>query len=156
MQIQHSIPGRIRVYVSLLKDNKEKAEELFQQLNKISALKKVNIDTRSGSIVIRFDEREIGEGLLFATIIRLTGLDSEVERDKVPIINREMKDIGDSLNKAVYEKTSGLLDLWTLIFIAFTFFGIKNLFSGRIPVFPAATTFLWWALNGLMRGRIEE
>lgn len=156
VQVKHIIPGRVRFYIPLLKGDKNKADEIQRQLGTISSLNSVNVDYRSGSLLILFNEKEIGVGLLFATIIRLMGLDEELDREKTPKVIKEMKDVGDSLNKAVYDKTAGLLDLWTLIYIAFAFFGIKNLFSGRIPFFAASSTFLWWALNGLMRERIEQ
>ena len=67
-----------------------------------------------------------------------------------------MKDASESLNRAIYEKSGGIIDLWTTIPMALIGLGVyKMLKPGGISV-PDGFTLMWWAYMQLFRGAAKS
>lgn len=153
----HLLPGRVRFHVPIIKSSVESAKILTEQLPKIKGLEYLTINKINGSVLIKYDSTILGPELLVAVIIRLLGLEKELERRPQPIIGKEIKEIADSLNRAVYEKTGGIIDLWTALPILLAALGIKKLLTERSAnMLPAGLTLLWWSYTSLLhKGNLD-
>ena len=79
-------------------------------------------------------------------------LDGELKRIPQPIVTRELRELLNSANRAVYDRTGGLIDLWSAGLIVLAAIGIQRLMSQGIRAFPAGLTLLWWGLATLLGG----
>ena len=145
----HLLPGRVRFHIPSLKNNDIQITQLGEQLPKISGISSLHIDDHTGSVLIHFDQSTIKAELLAAALIRLLGLEKELEKTPEATIPREIREMGRSLNKAVYDKTGGLLDLWTAIPLLLLVAGGRQIFTERNLTMPTAMTLLWWGDNSL-------
>jgi len=147
----HALPGRIRFRVpSLIQDRKGK-ELIEGRLSGLAGIDSVVVDQVSGSVLIYFTESEVRPELLFAAIVKLLGLDAEVENPPPPLVAKELKILGESLNRAVYEKTGGIINLWTALMVGLAAFGIRKVITDGARAWPAGFTLIWWALNAMGR-----
>ena len=145
----HVLPGRVRFHIPSLKQNDIQSTNVSEQLVKIEGITSVQVSELTGSVLIYFDQSKIKADLLAAALIRLLGLEKELEKTPMPTIVREMRDMGESLNRAVYEKTGGLIDLWTAIPLLLVVVAGKKIFTDKTLTAPAAATLLWWGYNSL-------
>ena len=97
------------------------------------------------------DNASINDFLLFAALVRLLGLEKEIERTPVPKLDKEFSDIYKSLNQAVYAKTNGMLDVKTAIALLIAATGIYRIFAERSVSMPTTLTMIWWAYNSFTK-----
>ena len=147
----HLLPGRVRFAVPALKGNKDAADRLTSALKRVQAIDLVAVNTISGSVVIRFNPEQISAELLVAAIIKVLGLEKELERIPASVLGREIHHVAHALNRAVYDQTQGLMDLRTALLLAMAGLGTIKLLQHRQLALPAAFTLLWWAGDGLFR-----
>jgi len=150
IRVAHSLPGRVRFQVPSLVGNAEGKKLVAEKLTGLDGVQQVAISNISGSVVIRFDEHSIRPALLFAAIARLLGLEEEMDRPATPRLTREVSDLGASVNRAVYEQTGGLIDLWTGLLLVLGGLGIRKMMAEGVRSSPAGMTLLWWSLTSLV------
>jgi copper chaperone CopZ len=153
LQTVHAIPGRVRFVASPLEGNQKAGSILKEKLLVIEGVESVEVNPISGSVLIHYQESSVKPELLFAALVRLLGLEKELEKPPQSILSRELRIAGDSLNRAVHEKTGGLLDLWTAVLILLAGVGARKLIQQGMGAFPAGFTLVWWAANDLLRGK---
>ena len=151
IRTQHLLPGRVRFQSNVLKGDEKGREFLSEQLVKVKGVTKLDVNTISGSVLIHFSEDEIQPELLYTVLIRLLGLEKELEKAPKSIVFKEIRTIGDSLNRAVYERTGGIIDLWTAIPIVMALVGARAMMTRRAFPFPTGFNMLWWAYQSLFR-----
>jgi copper chaperone CopZ len=151
----HCLAGRVRFRVPSLADDANGAKGLVERLPKVQGVESVEVNRATGSVLIRYREEEVTAELLFAAVVRLLGLDEELKRRPLPAITREIRGVMDSLNRAVYERTGGLLDFWSGMLILMAAIGIKKLAAEGARATPAGLTLVWWASNSLL-GRRQD
>lgn len=149
----HLLPGRVRFRVDALKGRDAQAEALAQQLGKIEDVESVEVSSATGSVLICYRGEKLQPELLLAAIVRLLGLERELERSSVSSLRRGIGQAADSLNDAVYAETHGLLDLWTLIPLAIGVLGVQRISQQGLASLPGGFTLLWWAYVSLIRPR---
>jgi hypothetical protein len=88
--------------------------------------------------------------LLFAAIVRLLDLEKELEQTPRPIVVRELRAVVDSLNRAVYERTSGILDFSSALLILMAAVGVSKIMAQGSVAMPAGFTLVWWGLHQLL------
>jgi hypothetical protein len=64
-----------------------------------------------------------------------------------------LREILGSVNRVVYDRTGGLLDLWSAALILLTAVGVQKLLVQGMRAFPAGLTLVWWGLASLLGGR---
>ena len=145
----HLLPGRVRFHIPVLKNNDIQAAKVKQSLQKIAGVNSVDTNQLTGSVLLQFDDSKIKADLLAEALIRLLGLEKEQKKTPQPVIPREIRQVGKSLNRAVYDKTAGLIDLWSAIPLLLVILGGRKLLTERTLSTPAAMTLLWWGYNSL-------
>jgi hypothetical protein len=148
----HLLPGRVRFQSDVLRGDPAGGEKLAERLAGIEGVGSAAANPVSGSVLIRYDEQVVQAELLFVAIVRLLGLEREVERAPTPALARGLRQSCAAANRAVYEQTGGLLDLWTAVPLVLGFIGLQRIASRRSAVFPAGLTMVWWAYSALLRG----
>ena len=53
----------------------------------------------------------------------------------------------------VYDRTGGLIDLWSAGLILLAAIGVQRLLVQGMRAFPAGLTLVWWGLASLLGGR---
>lgn len=155
LRTSHVLPGRVRFHAPMLAGAGRAVGEAAERLSELDGVSRVEVSAVTGSILVRYSEAELAPALLFAAVVRVLGLDAALARTPEPKLTRQLRDLGGSLNRAVYEETHGLLDLWSLVLIVLAVYGAAQVAAkGRLAL-PAGATFLWWSLNGLGRGRMD-
>jgi copper chaperone CopZ len=152
VQTAHFVPGRLRLRVPSLAENGAGAAIVREKLPTIKGVKSVKLDLATGSVLIVYREDEVRPELLFAAVVRLMNLDAELKRTPQPVVTRELREILGSLNRMVYDRTGGLLDLWSAALILLAAIGFQKLLTQGLGAFPAGLTLVWWGLVGLAAG----
>jgi hypothetical protein len=104
-------------------------------------------------VLIVYREDEVRPELLFAAVVRLLNLDAELQRTPQPAVTRELREILGSVNRMVYDRTGGLVDLWSAGLILLAAIGIRKLWTQGMGAFPAGLTLVWWGLASLLGNR---
>ena len=151
IQTSHLLPGRVRFHIPLYKGNQKGLDAAIVQLKKIEGVYEAQANSITASILIKFDESKLQADLVFAALIRLLGLEKEIERTPVPKFNKEISDIYKSMNQAVYANTNGMLDLKTAIALLIAATGIYRIIAERSVSMPATLTMIWWAYNSFIK-----
>lgn len=143
IQVKHYQNGRLRLQTEVLKDDEELKEEFLNNIQRINGINSVEVNSITGSILIYFDKKVIESSFLYLVVLRLLHLDEEALKNKPGRIKELLKQIFESVDMAVYNKSKGYLDLRTLTAGIFIFYGIKKLW--KVPGLPKGATLLWWA-----------
>jgi hypothetical protein len=146
----HAMPGRIRFRVPSLENDPSRGAFLREKLATLGGVQSITVTPQTGSVLVRYEEGKVRAELLFAAIVRLLGLDGELNQTPQPSIVKELRSLMDSLNRVVYDRTGGLLDFTSAVSIVLGAVGIQKLVSKQSKAMPAGLTLLWWAFHQLM------
>ena len=153
VQTAHWMPGRVRFRVPSLATNGKGATLVREKLPTIQGVQSVELNPPTGSVLVVYREGEVQPELIFAAVVRLLGLDAELRRTPQPVVTRELRDILGSANRMVYDRTGGLIDLWSAALILLAAVGIKKVLGQGLRAFPAGLTLVWWGVASLLGGR---
>jgi hypothetical protein len=153
VQTAHWMPGRVRLRVPSLRENSQGAALVREKLPTIEGVRSVALNPATGSVLIVYREGIVRPELLFAAVVRLMNLDAELKRMPEPTVTRELREILGSANRMVYDRTGGLVDLWSAGLILLAAIGIQRLLVQGIRAFPAGLTLVWWGIASLLGGR---
>lgn len=141
LEIKHSINGRIRFYIPMLNNNEEAL--LIGQLSRVSAIKVVEVNTITNSLLVVYDEKAVDPAVLIGVIAKLLGLEESLTKKPEALVTRELKNMKEAVNMAVYEKTSGLLDIKSIITILLVVSGFVIVRRNPLSL-PNGYTLLRW------------
>ncbi len=153
VRTRHLLPGRARFEVPRLKGDANTAEDLALSLQRIQAVEAVRVSPVTGSVILCYDPEAISPELLVAAIIKLLDLETELDRAPSSVVSRELREVSHAVNRAVYDRTGGIVDLRTAMFLTLAAVGVTRLWRGGALALPAGFTLLWWAGNGLLGKR---
>ena len=153
VRTRHLLPGRARFEVPRLKGDANTAEDLALSLQRIQSVEAVRVSPVTGSVILCYDPEAISPELLVAAIIKLLGLETELDRAPSSVVSRELREVSHAVNRAVYDRTGGIVDLRTAMFLTLAAVGVTRLWRGGTLALPAGFTLLWWAGNGLLGKR---
>ena len=146
----HLLPGRVRFQIPMMVGREEELKAATTQIAKISGVKWVDYNKISGSVLIYFEDSVLKADLLFTALIRLLGLEDELQKAPKSYVNTEIRSVIESLNQAVYSKTNGILDLYTALTLALAGLGVSQIIKNKSNILPTGLTLLWWAYNSVM------
>jgi hypothetical protein len=148
----HTLPGRVRYRIPSLKADSGACKAVEGNLVRLEDVTAVAADSRTGTVVVRYQGDRLSPELLFAALVRILGLEKELEKPPDAIVSREIRSLAGSLNRAVFERTGGLLDFSTAAMIVLGAIGAKKFYTER--TLPPGFTLLWWTSHALFpRGR---
>lgn len=147
----HALPGRLRLHVSSLVGDRKNCRDLASRFSKLEGIQAAAANPVTGSVLVRYDEKTVRPEVIFGAVVKLLGLEEELERVPTPILTRELGLLGRSLDRAIYEKTGGLVNGWSLLLLGLAAFGIHQALNDKTRAWPAGLTMVWWAVNGLRR-----
>ena len=108
----HSLPGRIRFRVPIIEHrDKAQLDGVRNALSKIKGIDSVEICASSGSILVLYNDDTIEPVVVCGILIKVLGLEAALDSQPVPVIDREMRMIGNAIDHTVYNSTGGALDL---------------------------------------------
>jgi hypothetical protein len=151
IQIAHALPGRIRFIVPALRDNHDTMRGGIAQLSKLKGIDTVTYSSVTGSLIVRFNQELVPPPLLFSAIARLLELEHELDKPITTGVIKEIKQLGGSFNRMIYDETHGLLDLRTIAVGGLLVLGGKKLIREGSATLPTGLTLLWWAFHLINR-----
>lgn len=146
LEVKHALPGRIRFYVPSIQGDVEKGEFLLTSFGKIEGIEQIEMNYLLGTVLVKYNENHLQPVLIMGIIIKLLGLEAAVQKQPKSLVNREMKNVTEAVNSAVYNKTKGVVDVVDLLLISLTVLGVYRI--RRQPnMIVGGTTLLWWAYS---------
>lgn len=82
--------------------------------------------------------------MLTAAIVKLLSLEEEINKKKDALVTRELSNMKEVLNLAVYNKTKGILDIKSIYLIAVMIFAIRGIRTAP-RMLPNGYTMARWA-----------
>jgi hypothetical protein len=138
----HLLPGRVRFRAPILVGRRGPAEELRKRLAKLDGVNAVEVSPLSGSVLVRFAPERIKPEMPMGAVIRLLGLEKDIQCPPRARIGEGIHQTGEAMNRAVYAQTGGMLDLWTSLTLLPVALGARQFLAGnRAGAWP----LLWWA-----------
>ena len=144
VEVKHSIKGRIRYRVPRLKGDNTLADYITSQLSKVKFISHVEASAVTGSLLINYDYNQIDPNMLTAAIVKLLSLEEELNKKKDALVTRELSNMKEVLNLAVYNKTKGILDIKSIYLIAVMIFAIRGIRTAP-RMLPNGYTMARWA-----------
>ena len=150
LEVQHYIKGRIRLKVNSLIQDDEKAKELAGKLASLNGIEDISVNTLIGSVLIKFSEEVVDPITLIGAVLSILGLEEEVFDKKNGKLFSGMREVIESIDFAIYNKTKGILDLKSTIALLFIINGIRKIRQN--PIMPNGVNLLWWGFNIISKG----
>ena len=151
METLHYSKGRVRLKIALLKGNPEMAEHLENILSQIKPVKSYMINTTIGTLLVTYDETEVETSILIGSLIKIMGLEEEINKSKDGRLSYLMRDLLKGIDLAIYNNSKGILDGKSLLTISFLGLGIYQLKNKKI--LPNGVNLLWWAYRNSQGGK---
>ncbi len=150
IEVRHFLPGRIRFVIPRVAGGGFDLEAVKAQLLSIQGIQGAELSPVSGSAVILYRKDIMEPLVVFAIMVKLFGLEKDIEKIPQPVLARELQNFNEALNRSLYENTAGILDLRTSIPLVLAILGVYKLAAGKEPLLPGGVTLLWWAYNSLL------
>ena len=150
LEVQHYIKGSIRLKVNSLIQDDEKAKELVGKLASLNGIEDISVNTLIGSVLIKFSEEVVDPITLIGAVLSILGLEEEVFDKKNGKLFSGMREVIESIDFAIYNKTKGILDLKSTIALLFIINGIRKIRQN--PIMPNGVNLLWWGFNIISKG----
>lgn len=148
IEVKHSLKGRIRLRVPILKESEQGREILLSQLSKISTIKKIEINNITGSLTLEYDDSQMNPQLLIGVIIKLLNLEYQINNRPKALLNKEMSTAKEAVNLAIYNKSKGILDLKSLLAFGFIIIGIRKVKKSPLDL-PNGYNLLRWGYKAI-------
>lgn len=144
LEVRASIPGRMRLYVPSLSGSMDQAEQAREQLLGTGVVHRVELEPRTGSMLVCYDERKVEAAVIEGAVIKLLGLDAVINGKQKSRMESGLHTILDAVDRGVMGATNGLMDGKMLAGTALSVLAIKEWRLAGLAV-PGAMTLLWWA-----------
>ncbi|HJO95194.1 MAG TPA: hypothetical protein QF753_17490 [Victivallales bacterium] len=147
IEVAHSIDGRVRFIIPSVCHNPEHKKTLENELLKIDGISLIRVSKITGSLLVCFDESKISTFIIFSSVVHLLNLDIDLTNVEGSL-TKEAVLIKDSLNRGIYEKTNGILDLKSTVILSLFILATGTFISKKVKT-TSRMTFLWWLYNSL-------
>lgn len=105
---------------------------------------RVELEPRTGSMLVCYDERKVEAAVIEGAVIKLLGLDAAINGKQKSRMENGLHTILDAVDRGVMGATNGLMDGKMLAGTALSVLAIKEWRLAGLAV-PGAMTLLWWA-----------
>jgi hypothetical protein len=145
----HLLPGRVRFEVPKLRGVSDDAEKLAATLRRLDGVGEVRVTPSIGTVLVRFDPSVLQAELLVAAIVRLLGLEREMESAPPSAAARQIRGAARALDRAVFDSTGGVLDLRTALPLVLAGLGAYRVITRQGAILPTGLTLLWWSYTAM-------
>jgi len=162
--IAHAIPGRVRLKVARVRQDGAFAGKLRQRLASITGVQQVDVNARTGSVVILYDAALLGASASLRTLAEsLTPIFPDLSTEdlqafaslsangataaSIPVIGEGVRTFVTSVNDNIQRVTGGNADLKILLPLALFALGVRSLLKSDKLLSPTWYDFLWFALG---------
>ena len=140
--------GRMRLYMPAVSDARAQAEQMKTQLESTGIIRRVDIEPRTGSVLILYDEAAVQAPVVMGAAMKLMGLDEKASAVPAGKLREGLRTLMSAINAGVLDATGGLVDAKTLAAGILTVAALRS--RAKIGwAMPGALTLLWWA-SGLL------
>ena len=143
-EVRSSLPGRMRLYMPAVSGARELAAQMKAQLEGTGVISRVEIEPRTGSVLICYDETQVQAPVVMGAAMKLMGLDGKMSPAASGKVREGLHALLGAVNTGVLDATAGLLDAKTLAAAALTVAALRSRAQKGWAV-PGAMTLLWWA-----------
>lgn len=156
LEVVHSLPGRLRLRLSALRDQPNAAVEVADALAALDGVVDVQVRPFTGSILCRYDAALVRKPELIKaarvatpTLAARPPTRSSSEHRRGSTVGRAVVEAFHELDKEVREVTENRLDLGTLAALGFLFTGATEVLTTRTMPAPPWFNLAWWAFRTL-------
>jgi hypothetical protein len=144
--VAHAMPGRIRFLVPLLETGDGSLwPRIENELSRIDGIRSARGNPLSGSLIVNYDETRIEDYLVHGIVLKLLGLENDLERVPDSALLKEFKLWGRALDRQAYQHSAGLLDVKSSLMLALVVLGLYRIVVLRDRSLPGGFNLLWWA-----------
>jgi copper chaperone CopZ len=105
--VVHAIPGRIRYLAPLLEDiDNSLLNRIEGELSKIDGIKSVHVNPISGSLILTYDDALIKDYVVHGIVLKLLGLEKELDYSPESTLLKELKLIGRGLDHQIHKSSA--------------------------------------------------
>ena len=153
LEVRASIPGRMRLYVPSLSGSMDQAEQAREQLLGTGVVHRVELEPRTGSMLVCYDERKVEAAVIEGAVIKLLGLDTVISGKQKSRMESGLHTILDAVDRGVMGATNGLMDGKMLAGTALSVLAIREWRLAGLAV-PGAMTLLPGVTDVTVNARI--
>ena len=149
-EVASQLPGRLRLILPATKKDPARAQAMKTQLESTGAVRRVELNPVTGSVLIVYDPQQVDGAVVEGAVIRLMGLDQEIQKRPVSRMEEGLKMLTRAIDQSVMDATGGLLDGRMLAGSALVITALAKRKAAGLAL-PGAATLLWWATGLLGR-----
>jgi len=98
----HNVPGRLRVKTPLVKRNQEVADEIRKILSTMSGIATVDINLTTGSILINYNPKQVGDKEIVNTLQRKGYFDTSKALNNDQYLHEAASQAGNFVGKVIF------------------------------------------------------
>ncbi len=158
IEVRHSIDNRIRVHIPRLKNDAPMAEKLESAVGKIDVINSITASPITGSVTICFDQAEIAPVLVLGIVIKLAGLESELDNVQTAHLEKEITTVTKSIDKSLLKITKDSIDIKSAVTVLLVTGFAINVVSNKasLAMLPTPITLLWWLYQNNTINKISK
>ena len=146
LEVVHALPGRLRLESPLLEVAAQQTRQRFKtEMTGIEGIRSADINPLSGSLLIQYDHTRINDIIVHGIVVKLLGLEQELEKAPVSRLTRESALIGRALDQQIYQATRGIMDLRSSLMVSLLMLALYRLLLQGDRTLPGGMNLLWWA-----------
>ncbi len=154
LETVHALPGRLRFNAPLLQGLSDRShQKIGAEVEKVDGIKSVKIDPHTGSLLIQYDPLVIQAVIVHAVVVKVLGLEKELESSPVGVLSQELDLIESSLNQQIYQSSQGLMDLRSSLLLSMLSLALYRITVQGDRTLPGGIHLLWWAYVLSKRGK---
>ena len=154
LETAHAIPGRLRLNSQLLEGLQSNThKKIAAEIRKIDGIEKVDINTRTGSLLILYDPPVIQPFVVHGIVVKVLGLETDLEASPDGWLTRELELIGRSLNQQIYQSSGGLMDLRSSLMVSILMLALYRIVIQGDRALPGGINLLWWTYVMSKKGK---
>jgi hypothetical protein len=99
-----------------------------------------------------YTDEEIKASIICGILLKLLGLEDDLDAQPQSLAQKELNLIGTSLNRQVYNSSAGIFDLTSALALTIFASGLYKILVQRDRNTPSGFSLLWWAYVIFQRG----
>ena len=154
LETVHAMPGRLRFISPLLAGLQGNThDKIGAEIKKIDGIERVDINSHTGSLLIIYDPPVIQPFVVHGIVVKVLGLENDLEKSQDGLFTRELDLIGRSLNQQIYESSGGLMDLRSSLMLSLFVLALYRIVIQGDRSLPGGINLLWWTYVMAKRGK---